>query len=273
MSDASITEDPRTRPTVLVAHEQALIGRAVQRVLDLHGFDVDWCASGEEARLRLKDKTFDAFVVDVGLPDGPGLLLIDEARATGVKAIVLAAAVYRKTSYKRRPNRLYGADDYVEVHHLGDHLPQRLRYHLGMNDVETEAGEAQRIHELLESIGDARLDRGDDRRLAELLVADMLLYNGDVIGLGETPLVRDRLKGQLDDLGKLFIQVQSQNALQHSGESLAAGPARVLIAEALTHFLANSTFSEVAEELNGTKAKPPEADESAPGDPDSVESL
>jgi CheY-like chemotaxis protein len=228
------------RPRVLVAHEQALIGRAVERVLDLYGFEVEWCATGLGAQTRLREAKFDAFVVDVALPDLPGFLLIDEAREQGVRAIILAAAVYRKTSYKRRPTRLYGADDYVEIHHLGDHLPQRLRHHLGMADDHLEETEVRGIHELLESIGDKRLDDPNGKRLAELLVADMLLYNADAFGLGEAPLVRERLNGQLDGLSKIFLQVH--------GNDNPADP-KPIIAEALGHFLSNGVFAGLVDEL------------------------
>ena len=44
------------------------------------------------------------------------------AHAGGGDAAALVATVHRRTSYKRRPARLYGADDYVEIHRLGEQL-------------------------------------------------------------------------------------------------------------------------------------------------------
>ena len=50
----------------------------------------------------------------------------------GAAFVVLVASVYRPTGYKRRPTRLYGADDYIEIHHLGDALSVKLRRLLGL---------------------------------------------------------------------------------------------------------------------------------------------
>lgn len=244
------------RPRVLVAHEQGLIGRAVERVLDVHGFSVAWCATGEAARARLQQGDIDAFVVDVALPDLPGFLLIDEARELGVRAIILAAAVYRKTSYKRRPNRLYGADDYVEIHHLGDHLPLRLRHHLGMPSNEADDGEAKRLHDMLESYGDERLGAGDGVRLAELLVSDMLLYNADAIALGEAELVRERLSSQVDDLARLYAQVHQQ----YVGSPVEVDVARKRVTETLGRYLENGAFASVVSAMSAPSAATPRSE-------------
>jgi CheY-like chemotaxis protein len=226
-------------------------------VLDVPGFSVAWCATGEGARERLREGGIDAFVVDVALPDLPGFLLIDEARELGVRAIILAAAVYRKTSYKRRPNRLYGADDYVEIHHLGDHLPQRLRHHLGLPGEEADGGEAKRLHDMLESYGDERLGAGDGARLAELLVSDMLLYNADAIALGEAEMVRERLSSQVDDLASLYAQVHQQ----YVGVEVGAVDARRRVTETLGRYLENGAFASVAAAMQaeGATNSPSEA--------------
>src|SRR5262249_52533416 len=119
-------------PTVLVAHERGTIGRVVTRVLGHEGFASRFVPSGREALAELTKSAWDALVVDVGLPDIPGYELVERARALrasgqGATFSVLVASVYRPTGYKRRPTRLYGADDYVEIHHLGDALPVKLR--------------------------------------------------------------------------------------------------------------------------------------------------
>ena len=40
--------------------------------------------------------------------------------------VVLVASIYNRTGYKRRPTSLYGADDYVEQHHIPDALVGKL---------------------------------------------------------------------------------------------------------------------------------------------------
>ncbi len=45
--------------------------------------------------------------------------------------MVLVASVYNRTGYKRRPTSLYGADDYVEQHHIPDALVGKLERLIG----------------------------------------------------------------------------------------------------------------------------------------------
>ncbi len=179
--------------TVLFAHERMGVAKAVAHVLELHGIDLDAASSYDDAQRQLRARRYDAAILDVALPGGPSYELIAEAKelaqgseaAAGAPWVILVASVYRKTSYKRRPVRLYGADDYVEVHHLGDMLPDKLRRLLDLPRIasDLELGKAEgRVAEALRVEGDSRLKDGDDvQALANLIVSDMVLYNGDRI--------------------------------------------------------------------------------------------
>lgn len=174
---------------VLFAHERPGIAHAVQRVLELEGFTVTAVQSGEACKEALQDRRWAGLVVDVALPGVPGYELTaiakDPSRPdAGAQAVVLVASVYRRTSYKRRPSRLYGADDYVEIHHLCDSLPLKLHEHLGTTSpTSSPALEAQEeARQALREEGDTRMEEERDHgALAELIVADMVLYNGDAI--------------------------------------------------------------------------------------------
>lgn len=194
---------------ILFAHERPAVVRAVTRVLEAEGFSIRSVRDGNAAVSALTEKDWDAFVCDVGLPGIPGYELCGVARDKGLaRAIVLVASVYRRTSYKRRPTRLYGADDYVEIHHLGDQLPVKLRALLGDEPQEGSAADMERAKIELEEEGDARLESDEPQRLASLIVADMLLYNGDRILSSETLSEAETAVGE--DLGiarDLFEQV------------------------------------------------------------------
>lgn len=199
-------------PRILFAHEREAIRRAVERVLSAHGFEVDSVPDGDVVEQRLSEGKgdFAGFVVDVALPGVPFYELIDAARDAGVRAVLLVASVYSRTSYKRRPQRLYGADDYVEIHHLGDHLPERLRGHLGMEvrDIEDVAELASAE---LEREGDSRLEEQDSHRLATLIVADLLLYNGDVVADGHSAEeLERRMAKDLDGARELFRSIRKE---------------------------------------------------------------
>lgn len=181
--------------TVLFAHERMGVAKAVAHVLELHGIELDAASSYDDAQRQLRARRYDAAILDVALPGGPSYELIAEAKELasdaseggtgGAPWVILVASVYRKTSYKRRPVRLYGADDYVEVHHLGDMLPDKLRRLLDLPRIasDLELGKAEgRVAEALRVEGDSRLKDGEDvQALANLIVSDMVLYNGDRI--------------------------------------------------------------------------------------------
>jgi DNA-binding response OmpR family regulator len=64
-------------------------------------------------------------VVDVALQGLYAFEVVDTLRRRpgldNVK-IILLSSVYNKAAYKRQPNSLYGADDYIEKHHIPDDL-------------------------------------------------------------------------------------------------------------------------------------------------------
>jgi DNA-binding NarL/FixJ family response regulator len=63
----------------LIAEDDELVGRLLARALSAHG-DTHLVTSVADARSALEARSFTGVVVDVGLPDGSGLDLIDDAR-------------------------------------------------------------------------------------------------------------------------------------------------------------------------------------------------
>jgi CheY-like chemotaxis protein len=203
---------------ILVAHERAVIGQAIRRVLTAQGFRVQVVADGDAVAAALRAAAWDALVLDVALPGPPLHALVELARqhAAGhepVRAIVLVASVFRRTSYRRKPQQLYGADDYVEIHHLGDQLPSKLWKLL--------AADPSGISGMLEAeavLATLQADAGDppaqddaaarSARLAELIVADVVLYAGDRLLAAESPAqAREALADDLAGARGLYRSV------------------------------------------------------------------
>ncbi len=189
--------------SVLFAHERPSVRRAVAHVLRARGFSTQTVSSADAAASTLRREAVDAFVVDVALPGRPAYELIEvarEAHATGhgARVVVLVASVFRKTSYKRRPARLYGADDYVELHHLGDMLPEKLAKHLALPEPDAAPEAVDEATRAVCVEADARFAEQTPAQLAALIVADMVLYNGD--RLAETATLADARTALRDDL-------------------------------------------------------------------------
>ncbi len=117
-------------PLVLVAHDSAVVRNSICSVVTEAGFSVDTAADGNEALKKVLAKKPSAMVLDVGLPGIYGFELCERLKGsqeTSKIKIVLLSSVYDMRRYKRTPVSLYGADDYIEKHHIPDFLPAKLQ--------------------------------------------------------------------------------------------------------------------------------------------------
>jgi len=199
--------------TVLVANESPYFCASVEQVLSPGPFRVVCCHDGQVALDLIEKQVPDVVLVDVALPTVYGFEICDRIRNTPalstVKTILLAS-IYDKTRYKREPKALYGADDYIEKHHIPDILAAKIsRLVFGQsaldqpgactedNDGGGEAsGEAFPARELEEMNAVCEDLRNDEelktsvsaaqpeaesvvkaRRLARIIVTDIALYN------------------------------------------------------------------------------------------------
>lgn len=119
-----------TEPLVLVAHDSNVVRQMVSTVLTDDGFRVVAASDGVEALGKASELRPQGMVLDVGLPGIYGFELCERLKADPVTKsikIVLLSSVYDMRRYKRTPVSLYGADDYIEKHHIPDFLGLKLR--------------------------------------------------------------------------------------------------------------------------------------------------
>jgi predicted Zn finger-like uncharacterized protein len=117
-------------PLVLVAHDSEVVRNMIRTVLVDEGFDVDTAADGLETLKKATENRPRALVLDVGIPGIYGFEVCERLKGdkeTGDIKIVLLSSVYDMRRYKRTPDSLYGADDYIEKHHIPDYLPVKIR--------------------------------------------------------------------------------------------------------------------------------------------------
>jgi len=204
--------------TVLVAHESEPIREVVRRLVEGAGYAVQVVADGASA-VRALDRgdAPRALVVDVAIPGVHAYQIVEEVRRRGLGTrVVLIASIYNRTGYKRRPTSLYGADDYVEQHHLPDALVGKLERLIGPPDhaatstppashADTPEGRA------IKAAGEARLDpvaaQSRAERLARLIVADIALYNGDALDHDDDDELQARLRLDLEE-GRLLFDLR-----------------------------------------------------------------
>src|SRR5262252_3881204 len=91
---------------LLVVEDETRIAELIQGALARVGFTVDAVALCADARAALAVTSYDAVIVDLGLPDGDGLGLLGELRAKGnpTPALVQSKSLTPMGS-KRHPAR------------------------------------------------------------------------------------------------------------------------------------------------------------------------
>lgn len=207
----------RNLPRVLIAHESSAFCEAVRGVLVAEPWEIAVCHDGVAALDLLRSRDMAVALLDVALPGRYGFEVCEELRSNpltaGVK-VLLFASIYDKTRYKRMPRTLYGADDYIEKHHIPDQLVGKVRALLsGADATVTPVADddnrtavppapqmpAQELHEAR-----ALLRREEEtattvpaaapallpeahvkaRRLARIIASDIALYNQEAVEEG-----------------------------------------------------------------------------------------
>ena len=210
----------KRRIRVVVANESNVFCQAVAKVLSSEPIDVFTFNDGKSALAAIERMIPDVVLLDVALPLMYGFEVCDAIRKNPAAAsvrIILIAAIYDKTRYKREPNSLYGADDYIEKHHIPDFLaskiyqlvsgdrrfdgsdnaclpgedaPQQFAQQLSAGEMAELESTRMTIRHDEERVTGAKADRGDSeahvkaRRLARLIVSDIALYNQEYVEEG-----------------------------------------------------------------------------------------
>jgi DNA-binding response OmpR family regulator len=97
---------------LLLVEDDALVAHGVLAGLRLHGFNVHHAATAGAADAALAAASFDAAVLDLGLPDRDGMELLSRWRARGMDLPVLVLTARDAVSDRVRGLK-EGADDYL----------------------------------------------------------------------------------------------------------------------------------------------------------------
>ncbi len=193
---------------VMVAHSDKELCSTVAAILDRAGISYQIGHEGKEVLALMETTPPHVAVVDVALQGLYAFEVVEKVRrrpGLGEVKIILLSSVYNKMAYKRSPSSLYGADDYIEKHHIPDDLvPKINRLLVGATPAtepsvneESRPGEAlsdkaaveqsldyiQKVNQEIQSAEDKQVsgDQGSPDteragRLARIIVSDIALY-------------------------------------------------------------------------------------------------
>ena len=118
--DAPIPAEP---PAILVLEDQGEIQSLVTAMLRIRGFECDLAASLAEARTLMGRRHYDILFLDMNLPDGFGLSLMEENRTDAPLAIVMTGRSDIQTAIRAIRD---GAIDFITKPFSVGHFLQRF---------------------------------------------------------------------------------------------------------------------------------------------------
>ncbi len=149
---------------VLIADIQRDFRNLIIELLASRSFNLIVADDGETAYDLIQNKNPEILFVNPYLPKLMGTDLILKVR-DNLKLkpkIFLLGAIYNSKRYRRRPESLYGADDYIDEGSSQKNILHKLNYHLGIGN-----------HEDLSGVDT------DAIRLARSIFADLLVYESE----------------------------------------------------------------------------------------------
>jgi CheY-like chemotaxis protein len=195
-----------------VAIDGDAILNLMEGLLTEAGYEVITAREGVEAMIAIETRKPFMAVLDVGLPRIYGFEICDRLKnndeSKDVK-VLLIASIYDKTKYKREPESLYGADDYIEKHHIQDFLVKKVQ-RLGAEEavpgskaireeqaftppppveapVRRQQADEMRKDEIKEFPAPSPADQKQveaARRFARIILSDIALYNQGAVEQG-----------------------------------------------------------------------------------------
>lgn len=108
----AIRETPNTAMNILIVEDDDVLGKALERGLKEAGHVFQWVQDGRQGLERALAQQSDAIVLDLLLPDLPGLELLKQLRQNGVRTPVLILTALG-TVDERVAGLEAGADDYL----------------------------------------------------------------------------------------------------------------------------------------------------------------
>ena len=97
---------------VLLAEDDLMLGRSMERGLRMAGFSLDWTQDGLQTQAALREQAYAVLLLDIGLPGLDGLQLLQWLRSEDRPVPVLVVSA-RDAVSDRVAGLNLGADDYL----------------------------------------------------------------------------------------------------------------------------------------------------------------
>ena len=249
--DTAPPASSRLSPQILIAHSDPGLCDTVGSILDSQKYRWQACHDGETALKLMASHPPQVAIVDVALPGLFAFEVVEKVRnlpgLAGVK-IMLLSSVYNKMAYKRRPTTLYGADDYIEKHHIPHDLIAKIK-NLIENSHPAKAGEVTAHDEVPTSLEIDELKA----RLIHAEESEGVLAPGELVELAKAQRLARIIASDISlyDEAKVTEGIRSGTFFELFAEEIAEGRQHFLarVPESLPHRAAilDDAFNELIE--------------------------
>jgi DNA-binding response OmpR family regulator len=233
----------------MIAHSDKQLCGTIKDIVENAGFEGILRHNGDEVLAAMDALRPRIAVVDVALQGLYAFEVVDKVRRRpgleNVK-IILLSSVYNRAAYKRSPSSLYGADDYIEKHHLPDDLILKINRLLvdaapardlaASGEVEEDGRQLSSddrlmqtpdfintVNEKIQSAEESEVSANDAterqraERLARIIVSDISLYYQERVDEGIlegnwSELLANEIKEARDLFRDRFPSPQIQNS-------------------------------------------------------------
>ncbi len=191
--------------TAMVADIQRDFRNVLVEILVRMGFRIVVAEDGLTALKEIEARRPKLLLVNPYLPELMGIELLARLRERGIapQAVILLGAIHNSKRYRRRPESLYGADDYLDEGGSDEAIMSKIEYHLNLPP---SAPRAQ-----------AGADE-EGLRLARSVFADLLVY--DPGRMAQVRSAEDFFRLFRDEAaeGKRYIETRRRGASALLGE-------------------------------------------------------
>jgi two-component system response regulator QseB len=129
---------------LLLVEDDEMIAESVQRAMAQHGYAVDNVRNARDAKLSVATHQYDLALLDLGLPDGDGITLLQQWRRDGFEGAVIILTA-RDAVEDRILGLDSGADDYLlkpfDLNELGARVRALLRRRTGQSQPSYQHGD------------------------------------------------------------------------------------------------------------------------------------
>lgn len=203
---------------ILLAEDDKNLGDALKQGLIKHGFKVDWVRDGQAALYEIKNTSYAALVLDIGLPLKDGFTVLKELRAEKNSLPVLVLTAQDAIESITQGLDL-GGDDYVVKPVALEVLAARLRAIIrraeGVSQNEIKCGDL-----LLSPLSFRAELNGDELSLSKkefALLHALMLSSGRVLTKGQ---LEDQLYSWGHEVESNAIEVHIHNLRKKIGSNL-----------------------------------------------------